>query len=219
MNDIIVHSIPGSPYGRAVLIALEEKKARYRFAAVAPGTLRTPEHLARHPFGRIPVVEIGDFRLFETQAILRYLDRVLEGTPLTPRDWRAAARADQLMNVSDCYVFQGVGNVIAFQRLVGPKLMGRQPDEAAIAAAMPNALRVLDALAHELGDSPYFVGDAVTLADIMLAPQLDFLAATPEWPALSANGANLVDWLRRMNARPSLQATTWERVSAMACAG
>jgi glutathione S-transferase len=59
----------------------------------------------------------------------------------------------------------------------------------------------------------------VTLADIMLAPQLDFLAATPEWPALSANGANLVDWLRRMNARPSLQATTWERVSAMACAG
>ena len=63
MNDIIVHSIPGSPYGRAVLIALEEKKARYRFAAVAPGTLRTPEHLARHPFGLIPVVEIGDFRL------------------------------------------------------------------------------------------------------------------------------------------------------------
>jgi len=218
MTEIIVHSIPGSPYGRAVLIALEEKEARYRLAPVQPGTLKTPQHLVRHPFGRIPIVEFGDFRLFETQAILRYIDRTLEGTTLTPRDARGAARMDQFMNVNDWYVFQGVANVIAFQRLVAPKLMGRKPDEAAITAAMPHALRVFDALAHELGDSPYFVGDAVTLADIMLVPQIDFLAATPEWPALTANGANLVEWLGRMNARPSLQATTWERVSAMACA-
>jgi len=125
---------------------------------------------------------------------------------------------DQLLNVNDWYLFQGVGSVIAFQRIVGPRLMGLKPDEAAIAAAMPAAHRVFGALAHELGDKPYFVGDALSLADIMLAPHLDFLAATPEWPALTANNANLVAWLQRMSALPSLEATTRERVSAMALA-
>jgi glutathione S-transferase len=84
MSDIKVLSVPGSPYGRAVLVALEEKHAVYRVVPVAPKTLRSPEHLARHPFGRIPVLEHGDFRLYETQAILRYLDRVLPGLTLTP---------------------------------------------------------------------------------------------------------------------------------------
>jgi glutathione S-transferase len=72
MSELLIHSVPGSPFGRAVLIALEEKGARYRFVAVMPGTLRSPRHLARHPFGRVPIIEHGGFRLFETQAILRY---------------------------------------------------------------------------------------------------------------------------------------------------
>jgi hypothetical protein len=57
MSEFIVHSIPGSPFGRAVLTTLEEKGARYRFSPLAPGGLRSPEHLARHPFGRVPVLE------------------------------------------------------------------------------------------------------------------------------------------------------------------
>jgi glutathione S-transferase len=61
MSDHIVHSVPGSPFGRAVLVALEEKGVSYRLAAVGPGTLRAPEHLARHPFGRAPVLEHGGF--------------------------------------------------------------------------------------------------------------------------------------------------------------
>jgi glutathione S-transferase len=120
------------------------------------------------------------------------------------------------MNMNDWYLFQGAGNVITFQRVVAPKLMGVQPDEAAIAAAIPNAHRAFDALARELGDQPYFVGGVMSLADVLLAPQLDFFAATPEWPALTVKNANLVAWLRRMSVRPSLKATTWERVGAMA---
>jgi glutathione S-transferase len=57
MNEFVIHSIPGSPFGRAVLVALEEKGVPYRFAPVAPGTMRTPEHLACHPFGRVPYLE------------------------------------------------------------------------------------------------------------------------------------------------------------------
>jgi glutathione S-transferase len=215
MSEIVVYSIPGSPFGRAVLITLEEKAAPYRLLPVAPNTLRTPEHLCRHPFGRVPVLEHGDFRLCETQAILRYLDRVLPEPALTPAEPRTAARMDQLMNINDWYVFNGVGNVIAFQRVVAPRVMGRAPDEAAVAAALPRARHVFDALAELLGDAPYFAGEAVTLADVLLAPQLDFMQQTPEWDALTAQHANLRSWLERMQKRPSLLATTWEKVAAM----
>jgi glutathione S-transferase len=216
MNEFVVHSIPGSPFGRAVLATLEEKRAPYRVVPVTPATLRAPQHLTRHPFGRVPVLEHGDFRLYETQAILRYLDRVLPGAALTPAEPRAAARMDQLMNVNDWYLFQGVANVIAFQRVVGPRLLGLTADEAAVAAAMPKAQRVLDEIAGFLGRQLYFVGEAPTLADLLLAPQLDFLALTPEWQVLAAAHDNLRGWLERMRARPSFAATTWERVAAMA---
>lgn len=216
MNELVVHSIPGSPYGRAVLIALEEKAAAYRFAPVAPGTLRTPAHRARHPFGRVPVLEHGGFRLYETQAILRYLDRVLPGAALTPDAPRAAARMDQMMNVNDWYVFQGVGNVIGFQRIIAPRLLGRAPDEAAISAALPRARELFAELALQLGGEPYFAGASFTLADVLLAPQLDFLQQTPEWETLAAPHENLRGWLDRVNERVSLTATTWTRVAAMA---
>jgi len=216
MNDFVIHSIPGSPFGRAVLLALEEKGARYRLAPVAPGTMRTPEHLARHPFGRVPVMDHGDFRLYETQAILRYIDRVLPEPALTPADPRAAGRMDQLMNVNDWYLFQGAANVIGFQRVVGPRLMGLTADEAAISAAMPRAHAVFAELARLLGGDAFFVGDSISLADLILVPQLDFMSQTPEWSPLTANAQNLRSWLDRMNARPSMHATTWERVAALA---
>jgi len=216
MSEFIVHSIPGSPFGRALLATLEEKRAPYRFLPVAPSTLRHEPHISRHPFGRVPVLEHDGFMLYETQAMLRYLDRVLPTPPLTPADSKAAARMDQAMNINDWYLFQGVGNVLAWHRVVGPRVMGLRPDEAAIAAAMPKAHAVCNELGRLLGPQPYFAGAAVTLADLLIAPQLDFLAQTPEWVPLSAGNRNLVDWLARMNARTSLKATTWERVADMA---
>ena len=213
MTEFIVHSVPGSPFGRAVLATLEEKGADYELRRVA---MRTPGHLEMHPFARVPILQQGEFRLYETQAILRYLDRVLPTPPLTPADPKAAARMDQLMNVCDWYLFQGVGNVIGFQRVVGPKLLGLTPDEAVIAAALPKGRAVFDQLARDLGEGPYFVGDQVTLADLLLASHVDFFRAIPEWEPLAGGHPNLGAWLERMNARPSMLATTWERADAMA---
>ncbi len=216
MSEFIVHSLPGSPFGRAALATLEEKRTPYRFSVVPAGTWRTEPHISRHPFGRVPVLEHDGFMLYETQAILRYLDRVLPTPPLTSADPRVAANMDRAMNVSDWYLFNGVNNVIGFQRIVAPRLMGVAPDEAAIAAAMPKAHTVFNELARLLGAQPYFTGENVTLADLMIAPQLDFLALTPEWTELSARHRNLVDWLASMNARPSFQATTWEKLTELA---
>jgi glutathione S-transferase len=216
MSDFIVHAIPGSPFGRAVMATLEEKGARYRLAPVMPGTLKSPAHLALHPFGRVPVLEHDGFGLYETQAILRYLDRVVPEPPLTPADPRRAARMDQVLNVCDWYLFQGCGSVIGFQRVVGPKLMGLKPDEAAIEAAMPRARAVFAELARLLDTQPFFAGEALSLADLHIMPQIDFFTLTPEWAELGAPYQNLVDWLKRMQARPSFAATTWERVADMA---
>jgi glutathione S-transferase len=216
MSEFVVYSIPGSPFGRAVLAALEEKGAPCRFSPVAPGAFRAEPHISRHPFGRVPVLEHDGFMLYETQAILRYLDRVLPAPALTPADPKAAASMDRAMNVNDWYLFNGVGNVIGFHRVVAPRLMGLAPDEEAIAAAMPKAHAVFNELARLLGTQPYFAGENVTLADLMIAPQLHFLSLTPEWTSLTAGHPNLVDWLDRMNARPSFQATTWEKLTELA---
>jgi glutathione S-transferase len=216
MSEFTVHSIPGSPFGRTVLATLQEKGAPYRFSPVAPGTFQSPQHLARHPFGRVPVLEHDGFSLYETQAILRYLDRVRPAPALTPTDAKRAARMDQVMNVNDWYLFHGVGNVIGFHRVVGPRVMGLKPDEAAIAAAMPKARTVFCELARLLGEQPFFAGETISLADLMVAPAIGFFTETPEWAELGAPHANLVAWLARMDARPSFKATTWERVSEMA---
>jgi glutathione S-transferase len=216
MSGFIVHSVPGSPFGRAVLATFVEKGGAYRFASVPPGAAKTEPHISRHPFGRVPVLEHDGFMLYETQAILRYLDQVLSGPALTPIEPKANALMDQVMNVSDWYLFQGVNNVIGFHRIVGPRLLGLAPDETAIASAVPKAHLVLNELSRLLGSKSYFIGDEVTLADLHVAAQLDFLAQTPEWKLLTVNYPDLVSWLHRMNDRASFQATTWERVAELA---
>ncbi len=216
MSEFVVYTVPGSPYARAVLATLEEKRVDYRLSPLAPAGIKSEPHISRHPFGRMPAVEHDGFRLYETQAILRYIDRIFPGPSLTPADPKAAARMDQVMNINDWYLFQGVANVIVFHRVIGPRLLGVAPDEAAIAAAMPQAYVVFGEFAQLLGSQPYFAGDQLSLADLMVAPQLDFFAGTPEWAPLTANKPNLLAWLDRMNRRASMQATTWSRVSEMA---
>ena len=123
---------------------------------------------------------------------------------------------DQAMNVNDWYLYQGVVDVIIFHRIVGPQVMGLTPDEAAIAAAMPKAQLVFNQLAQLLGEKRWFAGDAISLADLLIAPAVDFFTATPEWSELGAPHANLVAWLMRMQERPSMKATTWEKVAELA---
>lgn len=206
MSEFIVHGIPGSPFMRAVMAALEEKRAPYRLQALSPGEHRGEAYRRLHPFSRMPVVQHGDFTLYETQAILRYVDEVCDGPALQPKDPRAAARMNQLLGINDWYVFAQVGVPVVFQRIVGPVLMGVIPDEAIIAAAQPNAancIRVIDAI---LGDQSFLTGETLSLADLALFPQLDYFGQCPEGRAL-IGGTALGAWMQRMAARPAMQAT------------
>jgi glutathione S-transferase len=216
MSEFRVHSIPGSPFGRAVLATLVEKRAPFRLIPVEPRSIKSSAHLELHPFGRVPTFEHEGFRLYETQAILRYLERVLPSPALIPADVQAAARMDQILSISDWYLHQGVNSVIGFQRIVAPRILGLTPDERAIEAAMPRAHVVMGELSRLLGSKRYLAAEEPTLADMLVASQVDFLAHTPEWAPLTAERSNLPAWLARMNARESFQATTWERVAELA---
>lgn len=212
MLNFVVHSIPGSPFGRSVLAMLEEKRSSYLLRPVAPHELRTDQYRTLHPFARVPVLDHDGFRLYETQAILRYLERVLPEPSLTPQDVQALARMDQAMAIHDWYLFQGVGDVIIYQRIVVPRFLGLPTDEAACAAALPAAHRAFSVLAGLLGEREFFGGNSLSLADLLIGPAMSWFAETPEWIDLTTSHANLVRWTARMDARPSFQTTHIDRL-------
>jgi glutathione S-transferase len=206
MSEFLIHGHPASPFLRSVCLGLQEKQVPYRIARIEVGGMRGESHRKLHPFARIPVLEHGDFRLYETQAILRYIDAEVPRPALQPADPRTIGRMNQIIGINDWYLFPMVARIIVFHRVVGPTLFGTTPDEAAIAAALPDAKLCLDELNRLLGDQRFMAGDRLTLADLILAPQLYYLAATPEGAAILKDTA-LLPWLDRMNARPSMQAT------------
>lgn len=206
MADIIVHGIPGSPFLRSVEITLKEKAAPYQLRAMSPADMKTPAHLAMHPFGRIPMFEQGDFTLYETQAIVRYLDDIFPTPPLTPADPQDRARMNQVIGVIESYLFPKATAPIGFNRIIGPRLLGLPVNEEAISDAMPMARTCFEALDELLGDRICFGGDDICLADIMLGAQLDLFSECAEGRELIA-GTRLEPWLDRMRARPSFAET------------
>lgn len=210
MSTIVIHGIPGSPYVRMPLLACEEKGAPYRLAAMEFGKTKTPEHLARQPFGRIPYMEHDGFWLYEAQAIIRYIDQVSDGPSLTPADPKAQARMNQVMNIIDWYVMPSASMGIGFNRIVKP-IFGMPVDEAVVAAAIPQAKVCVAALEDLLADKPYFAGDQVSLADLMAVSHLDLLPRSPEGAEIMA-GSPLLAWLDRMAERPSVAKTTMHKM-------
>ena len=210
MSQIVIHGIPGSPYVRMPLLACEEKGVRYRLAAMEFGKTKTPEHLAHQPFGRIPYMEHDGFWLYEAQAMIRYIDQVSDGPSLTPVDPKAQARMNQVMNIVDWYVMPSISSGIGFNRIVKP-IFGMPVDEAAVAAAVPQAKVCVAALEDLLADKPYFAGDRVSLADLMAVSHLDLLPSSPEGGEIMA-GSPLLAWLDRMAQRPSVAKTTMQKM-------
>jgi glutathione S-transferase len=208
---MIVHGVPGSPYVRAVLLTLEEKGAKYEFAAMALGTLKQEPHLSRHPFGRIPAFEHEGWMLYETQAIMRYVDAVVPGPALQPTEPRAAARMNQLIGITDWYLMPQVSRTITFNRVVAPRF-NRPIDEGVVAEAIPNARSCIGEIDRLLDGHTCMAGDALSLADLLLAPHLSMFAQAPEGAEILQEHGKLRGWLTRIEARPSMQATTWDRL-------
>ena len=195
-----------SPYTRSVRLALEEKEAPYELVSVPIPEWKQPAHLARHPFGKIPVLEHDGFALYETQAILRYVDDAFPGRSLQPVEPRSRARMNLVIGIVDAYLFPFATAAIGFQRLIAPRL--RIPvDEAKITAAVPKARTCLIELDRLVGDSAYMAGDALSLADLMLAPHIDGIRQTPEGAEILRVLPALTRWWARIDQRSSIART------------
>lgn len=214
MSVFVIHGIPGSPYVRTPLMALEEKGLPWRLSAVPMGGNRAPGYRAIHPFQKIPTLDHGDFRLYETRAILNYIDRIAPEPSLTPTDPRRAARMDQLIGITDSYLAARVSGALSFPRVVAPGF-GLPVDDSAVAAAVPAAAEVIDEVARLLDDQPFMAGNGLTLADLMLAPHLVFLPHFAEGAAILAPHTRLAAWIARMETRPSMVATNWVRLNEL----
>ena len=86
-----------------------------------------PEHLERHPFGKVPVVDVDGFRLLETSAITRYLDDILEGPSFVPDDAKDRARMDMAIGLIDSYGYDALVGVAGYHLF--PDFIGN-PDAA-----------------------------------------------------------------------------------------
>lgn len=213
MAIIKVYGSYRSPYTRSALLALEEKEASYALAPVGLRDYKAPPHIERHPFGRVPVLEYDDFTLYETQAILRFVDSALSGRPLQPVKPRLAARMNQIIGIVDWYFHPRITCTISFQRLVAP-VFGLAVDEAIVARSLPRAEECVREIDRLLGDSEFMAGSSISLADLMLAPHMDALIRTPEGKAIVAEFPRLSAWSKRMSERPSMSKTSWERLQA-----
>ena len=208
MAKPVVYGPAYSTYARTVRLVLEEKGVDYDLVEVdlLQGQTQTPEHLARHPFGKVPAFEHDGFALYETDAIARYVNETFPGSDLVPTDVRSRARMAQAMSIIGGYAYPCMITQIFIQRAVMP-MMGNPSDEGAIAAALPKAETCLKALEQLIDGNRYLAGDRLSLADLLLIPIYDYVRQTPEGEKLLQATPNLRRWWDEVRTRPTVEKT------------
>ena len=173
---------PRSTYTRTARIGLAEKGIRYRMQQCGP---HTPEILEVHPWGRIPVLRDGDVRLFETSAILRYVEEAFPGPTLLPQNIRDRAIAEQWVSAINSYFYDAAVRRYVLQYVF------KKEDRSVLEAA---AKELPAALQHfERGYArPFLAGQNPTLPDFFLAPIVGYLEMFPESKAALAGCPKLM---------------------------
>lgn len=198
-----LHGYRYSVYLRIAAMALLEKKLSWTHVEVDPFESIPETYRALHPFGRVPTLVHDGFVVYETSAIIRYIDEAFPGMKLQPVDARRRARMNQIIGVVDAYAYWPMVRQVFAQR-VFCKAMRWPVDEAMIAegaAKSAHALAALEALAE---GGPFLVGDAPSLADLHLGAMVAFFVMAPEGRAELARHAKLSDWWSGFWTRPSL---------------
>ncbi len=201
---------PLSSCTRKALIVAAEKAAPLELVMVdvMVGAHKQPAHLARHPFGVVPVLDDDGFVVYESRAIIRYLDARLPGAPLVPASPRARARMDQWLSVDQSYVAPHV-RTLATQRIMR-KHQGLALDAVAVAEAEQCLGHAFATIDRALAADRYLVGDTFSLADISLAPYVAGLSMVEAQHAITGLHA-LSRWWEEVSARES-----WRRATAAA---
>ena len=198
------HYHPYSTYARRVWIALLEKGIQFEPVTVdmVARAHRAPEYLALNPYGRVPTIDDDGFVLYESAAILQYLEATRPAPPLTPPDQRGRARVDMHVRLCDLQMARPTVAIIFPKRF----LPRERWDLDTIAKSRTEVVIHLETLERELGEREFLVEETFSLADVAYLPFLQFLQLMEIEPPPRVSA-----WAQRLLARPSAAATIPER--------
>jgi len=204
MPDPIVYGFPRSTFVNIVRMVLTYKKVPYTFHDLEP-EMGKPSHLALHPFNRVPILRHGDFTLYETSAIVTYLDETFPRLPLQPRDIQGRARMDQWISVVNSYFYPYMIYHVSHERNVFPEL-GIPSDEKVVAHALPKIEAALQVAEQQLSHGKdHLLGPELTLADFYLLPCTYSFSFAPEAKAMYPRFPAFGRWRERMEALPAVK--------------
>jgi glutathione S-transferase len=201
MSDVQVIGLPQSNFVWAVRIALAEKGVAHETIPAPP---HSPDVMAIHPFGKIPVLRHGAVALAESRAIIDYIDRTFEGARLAPTEGEAALLSDAWTSI----ITTSIEPLLVRQYILAymfPKTADGQPDRAEIEALLPKVEAALDVLESALAAGK--IGGTFGRTDAYLVPILFYVRTTPEGGPMLAKRPGLSAYLNRSLARPSVLTT------------
>jgi len=192
----------GSPFSWRVQLVLEEKQLAYQptLLSFQKGDHKSPEHLARSPHGKVPALADGPLVLYESSAIVEYLEEKYPTPALLPRDpgARAVVRIEEL----ECllYLAQAFQAVARQAFFTAPE----KRDVEALATARADVGAQLQQLESRVAarGGRFVVGDDFSRADCTWLPFVE-IAARAGADLDAARMPRLVAWRNRMRARPS----------------
>lgn len=194
---------PRSTYVRTARMGFAEKGVQYTMQQAMP---HTPEILAVHPWGKMPAFRDGDLQLFETSAILRYVDEAFPGPSLLPGNIRDRARCEQWVSAINAYCYDAMVRRYVLQYAF-PKGADGKPDRSVIDPALKQISQQLAIFDSAYGDKNLLAGANLSLADLFLAPILAYVAAMPEGKALMQAVPNVTRAQAAMRERASFRDT------------
>lgn len=206
MSDITLWGFDGSTYVRTVKMLLAEKGVtQYKQVPlnVLQGDPKTPEHLERHPFGKVPVLDHDGMRILETAAITRYLNDVLPGTSLVPATPKDRARMDMVIGIIDSYGYGALTGGVAAYHLF-PDFVGGKND-AMRKDGLETGRKVIEFAMKTQGSSPFIAGE-LSLADFYLAPIIFYVSLTPDKDAVFGV-ERFAEWWAKIQALQSFKDT------------
>jgi glutathione S-transferase len=196
MASIKIHGLPPSTFTRTVRLGCHEKGIAYELVEAMPSSID-----ALNPFRKIPAITHGEVTLFESTAILRYLDRAFPGPKLWPDDVMAAALCDQWASaVCDSMVNAALRYMAArFGFLPVPAEMAQK--------YLDKTAEVVPIFDRQLGRHRFLAGESLTAADLFLYPVYAYFPDIAELRAIADKAPNCERWAQEMAARPSVKAT------------
>jgi glutathione S-transferase len=193
-----------STYMRTARMGFAEKGVA---VTLQPSPPHSPEILAIHPFGRVPALRDGELEIWETSAILKYVDEGFgDGPLLAPYRLTDRVISEQWVSAVNSYLYDTMVRRCVLQYLF-PKGEGGQPDRAVIDGAAKEMPAQLAALERAYRGRDFLAGDSVSFADLFIAPILAYVEATPEGARMLSDMPHIRRAQAVMRQRPSFKST------------